>query len=145
MYRHFPTREALPAAVLQTRSVELVARQEEIVRLGDADEVLEQWLGAPEEYFSALSGLPEPLMVAARAQDPDNPLTLPCETVITATEECVQAAQRTGCIRESKGYDRFLAAISVAWLKVPVPWRRSRWNRVRALIVVGHRERNTEA
>src|SRR5690349_266833 len=96
LYRHFPTREALLAAVLQTRSEELVARQEEIARLGDADKALEQWLRALEEYFSAFSGLPEPLMAAARAQDPDNPLTLPCDTVITATEEYVRAAQQTG-------------------------------------------------
>ncbi|GHD07491.1 hypothetical protein GCM10010313_26720 [Streptomyces violarus] len=33
LYRHFPTREALLAAVLQTRSKELVARRAEIARL----------------------------------------------------------------------------------------------------------------
>ncbi|MFD5838753.1 TetR/AcrR family transcriptional regulator [Streptomyces collinus] len=71
LYWHFPARKALLAAVLQTRSEELVARQEEIARLGDADEALEQWLRALEECFSAFSGLPEPLMAAAGAQDPD--------------------------------------------------------------------------
>ncbi|MFF7979678.1 TetR/AcrR family transcriptional regulator [Streptomyces sp. NPDC007901] len=146
LYRHFPTREALLAAVLQTRSEELVARQEEIARLGDADKALEQWLRALEEYFSAFSGLPEPLMAAARAQDPDNPLTLPCDTVITATEEYVQAAQRTGYVRKSvKGYDLFLAAISVAWLKGAGAAEEESLDRVRALIVAGYRERNTEA
>jgi len=146
LYRHFPTREALLAAVLQARSEELVARQEEIARLGDADKALEQWLRALEEYFSAFSGLPEPLMSAARAQDPDNPLTLPCDTVITATEEYVQAAQRTGCVRKSvKGYDLFLAAISVAWLKGAGAAEEESLDRVRALIVAGYRERNTEA
>lgn len=146
LYRHFPTREALLAAVLQTRSEELVARQEEIARLGDADEALAQWLRALEEYFSAFSGLPEPLMAAARAQDPDNPLTLPCGTVITATEEYVRAAQRTGHVRESvKGYDLFLAAISVAWLKGAGAAEEESLDRVRGLIVAGYRERNTEA
>ncbi|MFJ9704503.1 TetR/AcrR family transcriptional regulator [Streptomyces sp. NPDC101234] len=146
LYRHFPTREALLAAVLQTRSEELVARQEEIARLGDADKALEQWLRALEEYFSAFSGLPEPLMAAARAQDPDNPLTLPCDTVITVTEEYVRAAQRTGYVRESvKGYDLFLAAISVAWLKGAGAAEEESLDRVRALIAAGYRERNTEA
>ncbi|WP_406439133.1 TetR/AcrR family transcriptional regulator [Streptomyces sp. NBC_00631] len=146
LYRHFPTREALLAAVLQTRSEELVARQEEIARLGDADEALEQWLRALEEYFSAFSGLPEPLMAAARAHDPDNPLTLPCDTVITATEEYVRAAQRAGRVRESvQGYDLFLAAISVAWLKGAGAAEEESLDRVRALVVAGYRERNTEA
>ncbi|AZP22167.1 TetR/AcrR family transcriptional regulator [Streptomyces aquilus] len=146
LYRHFPTREALLAAVLQTRSEELVERQEEIARLGDADKALEQWLRALEEYFSAFSGLPEPLMAAARAQDPDNPLTLPCDTVISATEEYVRAAQRTGYVRASvRGYDLFLAAISVAWLKGAGAAEEESLERVRALIVVGYRARNTEA
>ncbi|MCW8383302.1 TetR/AcrR family transcriptional regulator [Streptomyces justiciae] len=146
LYRHFPTREALLAAVLQTRSEELVARQEEIARLGDADKALEQWLRALEEYFSAFSGLPEPLMAAARAQDPDNPLTLPCDIVISATEEYVRAAQRTGYVRASvQGHDLFLAAISVAWLKGAGAAEEESLERVRALIVAGYRERNTEA
>ncbi|MCG7208222.1 TetR/AcrR family transcriptional regulator [Streptomyces arenae] len=146
LYRHFPTREALLAAVLQTRSEELVARQEEIARLGDAAKALAQWLRALEEYFSAFSGLPEPLMAAARAQDPDNPLTLPCDTVISATEEYVRAAQRTGYVRASvKGYDLFLAAISVAWLKGAGAAEEESLDRVRALIAAGYREQNTEA
>ncbi|WP_409469202.1 TetR/AcrR family transcriptional regulator [Streptomyces sp. HC307] len=146
LYRHFPTREALLAAVLQARSEELVARQAEIAQLGDADTALEQWLRALEEYFSAFSGLPEPLMTAARAQDPDNPLTLPCDTVITATDEYVQAAQRTGYVRESvKGYDLFLAALSVAWLKGAGAAEEESLDRVRALIAAGYRKRDTQA
>ncbi|MFI6855690.1 TetR/AcrR family transcriptional regulator [Streptomyces sp. NPDC050416] len=146
LYRHFPTREALLAAVLQTRSEELVARQGEIARLGDADEALAQWLRALEEYFSAFSGLPEPLMAAARAQDPDNPLTLPCDTVITATEEYVRAAQRAGRVCESvKGYDLFLAAISVAWLKGAGAAEEESLDCLRALIATGYRKRDTQA
>ncbi|MCQ9132167.1 TetR/AcrR family transcriptional regulator [Streptomyces hilarionis] len=146
LYRHFPTREALLAAVLQTRSEELVARQAQIARLGDADKALEQWLRALEEYFSAFSGLPEPLMAAARAQDPDNPLTLPCDTVISATEQYVRAAQLAGCVRKSvKGYDLFLAAISVAWLKGAGAAEEESLDRVRALIAVGYREQHAEA
>src|SRR5690242_20261406 len=118
LYRHFPTREALLAAVLQTRSEELVARQADIEQLGDASEALRQWLRAMEEYFSAFSGLPEPLMTAAREHAPDNPLTLPCDILISATDAYVGAAQSAGYVRRSvKGYDLFLAAISVAWVK----------------------------
>ena len=85
-------------------------------------------------------------MAAARAQDPDNPLTLPCDTVISATEEYVRAARRTGYVRASvKGYDLFLAAISVAWLKGAGAAEEESLDRVRALIAAGYREQNTEA
>ncbi|MFD0035370.1 TetR/AcrR family transcriptional regulator [Streptomyces sp. NPDC055059] len=146
LYRHFPTREALLAAVLQTRSEELVARQAEIAELGDASAALEQWLRAMEEYFSAFSGLPEPLMAAARAQEPDNPLTLPCDTLIATTDQYVQAAQRAGHVRLSvKGHELFLAACSVAWIKGTGYAGEEPLDRLRALIASGYRHRDSEA
>ena len=78
LYRHFPTREALLAGVLQLRSRELIERQVQIAAVDDPDEALRQWMRALEDYFGAYSGLPEPLLIAAREREPDNPLTLPC-------------------------------------------------------------------
>ncbi|MFC6064292.1 TetR/AcrR family transcriptional regulator [Streptomyces ochraceiscleroticus] len=145
LYRHFPTREALLAAVLQTRSEELVARRADIAQLGDASERLRQWLRAMEEYFSAFSGLPEPLMAAARAQDPDNPLTLPCDDLITTTDEYLRAAQLAGHARPSvKGYDLFLAAISTAWISGTGATDEESLGRLRALIESGYREQDDE-
>ncbi|WP_329568407.1 MULTISPECIES: TetR/AcrR family transcriptional regulator [unclassified Streptomyces] len=144
LYRHFPTREALLAAVLQTRSEELVARQADIEQLGDAAEALEQWLRAMEDYFSAFSGLPEPLMAAARAQEPDNPLTIPCDILIAATDEHVQAAQSAGHVRAGvRGYDLFLAACSTAWIKGNGTDEES-LDRLRTLIASGYRQRNDQ-
>ncbi|MET7702792.1 TetR/AcrR family transcriptional regulator [Streptomyces sp. NPDC005485] len=146
LYRHFPTREALLAAVLQTRSEELVARQANISQLRDATEALEQWLRAMEDYFSAFSGLPEPLMAAARAQEPDNPLTVPCDILITATDTYVRAAQLAGHVRASvKGYDLFLAAVSVAWIRGTGATDAESVDRLRALIASGYRERGDRA
>jgi AcrR family transcriptional regulator len=146
LYRHFPNREALLAAVLQTRSQELVARQADIARLDDAAEALGQWLRAMEEYFSAFSGLPEPLMTAAREQEPSNPLTLPCDTLITATDRYVRAAQLAGHVRPSvKGYDLFLAAVSVAWIKGTGATDEESLDRLRALVESGYRARDDQA
>ncbi|WP_405816137.1 TetR/AcrR family transcriptional regulator [Streptomyces sp. NBC_01390] len=142
LYRHFPTRAALLAAVLQTRSEELVSRQADIARLGDAGKALEQWLRAMEEYFSAFSGLPEPLMAAARAQEPDNPLTHPCSTLIAATEGYAKSAQAAGYVRPSvQGFDLFLAACSVAWIKGTGATEES-LDRLQALVADGYREPN---
>ena len=98
-----------------------------------------------EEYFSAYSGLPEPLMAAARAQEPDSPLTIPCHILITATVQYVQAAQRAGHVRASvQGYDLFLAACSVAWIK-GTGTEEEPLARLRTLIASGYRERDTQA
>ncbi|MFI6573147.1 TetR/AcrR family transcriptional regulator [Nocardia fluminea] len=141
LYRHFPTREALLAAVLQTRSEELGARRTDIEQLGDAGAALEQWLRAMEEYFSAFSGLPEPLMTAARAQNPDNPLTIPCDIFIATTDKYVNAAQNEGHVRAAvRGYDLFLAACSIAWIKGNGADEES-LNRLRTLIASGYRQR----
>jgi AcrR family transcriptional regulator len=146
LYRHFPTREALLAAVLQTRTKELEARRADIAQLEDASEALRQWLRAMEEYFSAFSGLPEPLMAAARAQDPGNPLTVPCAALIATTDEYVRAAQLAGHVRPSvQGYDLFLAAVSVAWVKGTGATDDVSLDRLRALVESGYRERDDAA
>ncbi|MET7295698.1 TetR/AcrR family transcriptional regulator [Streptomyces griseoloalbus] len=145
LYRHFPTREALLAAVLQTRSEELVARRAEIAQLGDAAEALRQWLRAIEEYFSAFNGLPEPLIAAAKAQEPDNPLTLPCDNLIATTDEYVRAAQRAGRARSSvTGFDLFLAASSVAWMMGTGATDEESLGRLRELIESGYRQSDAE-
>ncbi len=143
LYRHFPTREALLAAVLQTRSEELELRRAEIAQLDDAAAALRQWLRAMEEYFSAFSGLPEPLMVAAREQQPDNPLTVPCGEIIATTDEYVQAAQSAGSVRPSvQGYDLFLSAVSVAWTMGTGAADEESLDRLRGLIESGYREQD---
>ncbi|CAM5268288.1 hypothetical protein STENM327S_07797 [Streptomyces tendae] len=97
-----------------------------------------------EEYFSAYSGLPEPLMAAARAQEPDSPLTIPCDILITATDQYVRAAQHAGHVRASvQGYDLFLAACSLAWIKGNGTDEES-LGRLRALIASGYRERDAQ-
>ncbi|MFJ8001307.1 TetR/AcrR family transcriptional regulator [Streptomyces sp. NPDC096310] len=146
LYRHFPTRQALLAAVLQTRSEELVARQAGIKLIGDAGEALKLWLRAIEEYFSAFSGLPEPLMAAARAQEPDNPLTPPCSTLIAATDGYVRAAQVAGHVRRSvRSYDLFLAALSIAWIKGYGATDEESLDRLRAVMASGYREPDDQA
>ncbi|MBE4733354.1 MULTISPECIES: TetR/AcrR family transcriptional regulator [Streptomyces] len=145
LYRHFPTREALLAAVLHARTQELVARREDIAGIDDAGAALTQWLLAMEDYLSAYSGLPEPLMAATRAQDPGNPLTVPCDDLIATTDAYVRAAQRTGYVRPSvTGHDLFLAACSVAWIKGTGATGES-VDRLRALVAHGYREPDDRA
>lgn len=118
LYRHFPTREALLAAVLQTRAEELTQRQAAAAELGDPLAALTAWLSALEDYLGSFSGLPEPLMAAARASEPANPLTCPCTDLIATTAQFLTAAQQAGAARvEVTGRDLFLAASSLAWIR----------------------------
>ncbi len=140
LYRHFPSREALLAGVLQLRSQELMSRQARIAEITDPDEALQQWMRALEDYFSAYSGLPEPLLTAAREREPDNPLTLPCEQLITTTGQYLEAAQRHGHAQPGiKGYDLFLAANSVAWIKGTGAADEASLTALRTIIETGYR------
>lgn len=142
LYRHFQTREALLAGVLQLRSQQLVERQVHISALEDPDEALQQWMRALEDYFGAFSGLPEPLLRAAREREPGNPLTLPCEQLIQTTEQFLVAAQRAGRVEPLvKGYDLFLAANSVAWIKGTGAGDETSLPALRRIIEYGYRQR----
>jgi AcrR family transcriptional regulator len=141
LYRHFPTREALLAAVLQCRREELESRRADIDKVEDPLSALRHWMRAMEKYFSSLRGLPEPLMAAARAQDPDNPLTVPCYDIISTTDEYLHAAQRAGQVRHSvQGQDLFLAAVSVAWTMGAGTVDEESLDRLRGLIEHGYRD-----
>ncbi|MGV0341495.1 TetR/AcrR family transcriptional regulator [Corynebacterium mastitidis] len=145
LYRHFPTREDLLAAALQHRSSELQTHQKECDQLNDPLEALEQWLLAMEKYLSAFNGLPEPLMSAAQSKDPNNPLTIPCTELITATENFLHAAQKSGNARtEVQGYDLYLSVCAIAWIRGNGA-ESSALQRLRSLIASGYRDQPPQA
>lgn len=117
LYRHFPSREALLAALLAARDDELVARREEI-KAGSADAAgaLDQWLVALTDWASAFDGLPEPLRAAMSVEA--SPLALTCQGYITTTDEFLLHAQRDGSARrEVRGRDLFLSALAISWAR----------------------------
>jgi len=117
LYRHFPTREALLAALLAERDDELVARRE---RLRDASidsaDALDGWLRAVVDWAGAFEGLPEPLRAATATAS--SPLTTTCEGFITTTAAFLEAAQRDGrARRDVRARDLFLAALATSWVR----------------------------
>jgi AcrR family transcriptional regulator len=117
LYRHFPNREALLAALLQARADELVARRDAIrEQERDTTAALTLWLDALSEWATAFEGLPEPLR-AAVAED-SSPLALTCQGYITTTDEFLHAAQRDGGARpEVRGRDLFLSVLATSWVR----------------------------
>jgi AcrR family transcriptional regulator len=117
LYRHFPNREALLAALLKAREDELVARRDAIrEQARDSTHALTQWLDALGRWATAFDGLPEPLR-AALTEDA-SPLALTCQGYITITDEFLHAAQRDGGARpEVRGRDLFLIVLATSWVR----------------------------
>ena len=114
--RHFPTREALLAALLEARDQELGERCTHIreQRLDPAT-ALQQWLSALSEYANAFSGLPEPLRIALSEED--SPLAITCEGFVSVTDEFLAAAQQAGVVEPwVRGRDLFLGVLATAWV-----------------------------
>lgn len=115
LYRHFPNRDALLAALLQARDEELVARRDAIEREeSDPTAALARWLDALVEWVSAFDGLPEPLRAALSEEG--SPLALTCKGFITTTDHFLHAAQRAGGAQPwVRGRDLFLSALAAGW------------------------------
>jgi AcrR family transcriptional regulator len=114
LYRHFPNKDALLAALLVLHYDELDLRRAEIEAGGtDAGNVLERWIDALGDWMLAFEGLPEPLRAACRTP---SPLTPTCQTVIETTDRILKAAQDEGFARRGmSGRDIFLGALAIAW------------------------------
>lgn len=115
LYRHFPTRDALLAALLEKHYSDL-----EDIRVSiEADEpeptaALQRWIGALGEWMNAYEGLPEPLRAAW--SQPSSVLMPTCQSLVDASERFLSAAQQVGSAKASlTGRDIFLAAMAIAW------------------------------
>ena len=115
LYRHFPNRDALLAALLQARDQELDARRHAIEREeSNTTEALARWLDALVEWVTAFDGLPEPLRAALSEEG--SPLALTCQGFITTTEHFLHAAQQDGGAQPwVRGRDLFLSALATGW------------------------------
>lgn len=117
LYRHFPTRDALLAALLRARDEELVERRDALREAErDADEALAGWLDALGQWATAFDGLPEPLRAALGEER--NPLALTCQGYVTDTEVFLAAAQQQRAARaDVRAQDLFLAVLATSWVR----------------------------
>ena len=144
LYRHFPTRDALLAALLQARNEELDARRQALLREEtDATEALARWLDAVIEWVTAFDGLPEPLR-AALSEEEGSPLALTCQGFITATEHFLGAAQRQGGAQPRvRARDLFLSALATGWVSGAAMADASSAQALRAMLRSGWETRAT--
>lgn len=117
LYRHFPTRESLVAAVLEGHFLELDRQRATITEdQTDSLRALERWLDAVSVWMRAYEGLTGPLSAAHRNQT--SPLAPTCHQVIAATGSFLEAAQRDGYARPGvSARDLFMATLAVTWVE----------------------------
>jgi AcrR family transcriptional regulator len=116
LYRHFPTRESLLAALMQARWEELDARRAEIeAEHGDPLAALELWLTALGDYVTVFDGLPGPLREAL--SETTSPLAITCEWLVETTGQFLAAAQAAECARPwVRDRDLVLTVLASAWV-----------------------------
>lgn len=115
LYRHFPTHDALVAAVLQARVPDLDRERNAIEdERVDSRQALERWLKALSSWMKAFDGLPAPLRTGHR--DHTSPLAPTCQEVIATTDLFLRDAQRDGHARKGlRGRDLYLGTLAAVW------------------------------
>ncbi|WP_207840010.1 TetR/AcrR family transcriptional regulator [Williamsia soli] len=116
LYRHFPTRESLLAALMQARWEELDARRAEIeTEPVDPLAALELWLTALGDYVTVFDGLPGPIREALR--ETTSPLAITCELLVEITGQFLTAAQTAGYARPwVRDRDLVLTVLASKWV-----------------------------
>lgn len=137
LYRHFPTRDALLAELLQRRASQIEAEKERIDSLADSAAALEEWTVALEDFFGAFDGLPGPLRSAFLEEH--NPLAVTCTGFIESTDHFLAKAQRDGRAPGwLRGRDIFLAALAASWVRGSSLADETSAQQVRALLKNGY-------
>ncbi|RBM07316.1 TetR/AcrR family transcriptional regulator [Streptomyces sp. PT12] len=115
LYRHFPTRDALLAALLRDRLDALVARGATLLRSESPHEALAAWLRSLTRRTTVYPGLPAALLAASH--DERSPLHTPCLAVTETGLALIERARDAGAIRTDVPPPDILALTSaIAWL-----------------------------
>jgi len=115
LYRHFPNKDALLAALLDAHHEGLDRKRASIeAEVNDAGQALDHWIDALGDWMLGYDGLSDSLRAAWSRTN--SPLTPTCENAVVTTEVFLRAAQDAGHAKATlSGRDIFLGALAVAW------------------------------
>ena len=121
LYRHFPTRDDLVAAVVGGESRRLVELSDELLRAEASFAALETWLRALVRHAASYRGLVDSLAMAAHH---DTLLGDGCRDLERAGTALFDRAQRDGHVRrDATARDALDLASSIAWVAQRTPTR----------------------
>jgi len=115
LYRHFPNRETLIAALVADRIGDLQQIHHDLVAAElTAGTRLERWLEAIRTWMTSYDGLPDPLREAWEKDA--TMLGAHCRPVVDMTDQLLRDAQQHGDARpDLSGRDLYLANLGAAW------------------------------
>jgi AcrR family transcriptional regulator len=115
LYRHFPTREALLAAVLNEGATAIVDRAHELMTARSPIVGLSAWLDALVGYVMMYRGLGDTLAAAFNATG--QPLCRSCDAIAAAGTALVKRAQDAGELSpDAVAADLVMTAHAAAWI-----------------------------
>jgi AcrR family transcriptional regulator len=143
LYRHYPTRQALLAAVFHDDVESARARAEELLQSDAPLDAFTTWLHDQLEQAGACRGLAASVMITMLDEQPDFPS--PCEAMREGGAALLARAQESGDVRADASIDdllRLVSAIAIATEDAPNGHAQS--ERMFALLMDGVRsERET--
>jgi AcrR family transcriptional regulator len=114
LYRNFPTREDLLAAVIESSTTEALAGADELARSLSPREALTEWLSRLTWLLRTWHDLPS--CVAGARDDTQSPVQSTCNPLLTRTATLLGAARASGDVRD--GIDPgevFELVLALAW------------------------------
>ncbi|MFH5879193.1 TetR/AcrR family transcriptional regulator [Arthrobacter sp. NA-172] len=110
LYRRFPTREDLFAAILRQEVENLTHFAEELSGAADPDEATRRWLSRWDTVGGQYRGMAS--RVGRSIAEGEGPLARLCEPMRQAFASLVKRAQKDGHLRRDLGADDILALLS---------------------------------
>lgn len=115
LYRHFPNRDALLAAVVRESIDALYTRAEELLAAEDPDTALLEWVHAAVAHAGAYRGLAASMMSSMYSEE--TPLRSSCDRMHEAGARLLERARQRGSARpEFDAADLFDMIAAVAWV-----------------------------
>jgi AcrR family transcriptional regulator len=113
LYRHFPTRDALIAAIIGDGMERLNARAAELSRTKSSGEALAEWLAQVARRIGPYQGLPDAMLDAVTTDG--SPLGVSCADMMNAGYGLLARAQADGVVRADVTWpDVFTAVAAIA-------------------------------
>ena len=139
MYRNFPTKEDILAAVLQGVHEGMGRRAEALLDSHSAGDAFVEWLAEFLEHTQSLLGLPDPVLAAM--DDESSALYGSCAKMRASSDELYARAQCAGDLRRDVLVDDVYAhALGIAWATEGSADKRERARRLLAVFVEGLRQ-----
>jgi AcrR family transcriptional regulator len=114
LYRNFPTRDDLLAAVLESNVVDALAAADELSRSLSPRDALAEWLVQLTWQLRIWHDLPYCISVVTT--DPDSPLSSARNPLLVRTETLLETARSAGDVRDDVTADELLElATALSW------------------------------